>query len=156
MVAFAPSAICFPAMPQPTPLPEPAHFSRRCMAMLYDGFLLFAVEAFAAALLSWYLGTVPEDGNPAYFAFLLTIAFAFYGGFWTTGGQTLGMKTWRLRLETKDGGPVRFRTALLRFVAALFSWLPLGLGFIWMLWDKQRRTWHDMASGTRIVRLPKA
>ena len=124
--------------------------------MLYDGLLLFAVEAVAAGALSWYLGYVPDDGNPAYFAFLLVVAFAFYGGFWTTGGQTLGMKTWRLRVETEAGGTLGCKAALIRFAMALVSWLPLGLGFLHMLWDRRRRTWHDWASGTRIVRLPKS
>lgn len=142
-------------MPKPAARPEPAAFSRRLMAMLYDGLLLFAVEAVAAGCLSWYLGSVPEDGNPAYFAFLLTVAFAFYGGFWTAGGQTLGMKTWRLRVETETGDPLNFKAALIRFLMALASWLPLGLGFVRMLWDERRRTWHDVVSGTRVVRLPK-
>ena len=45
--------------------------------------------------------------------------------------------------------------ASLRFVAALLSWAAVGLGFLWQLWDRDRLTWHDRISGTRIVHYPK-
>jgi uncharacterized RDD family membrane protein YckC len=43
----------------------------------------------------------------------------------------------------------------LRFVVAMASWLLLGLGFLWVLWDKESRSWHDIYSDSRTVQLPK-
>jgi len=72
------------------------------------------------------------------------------------GGQTVGMKPWRLRIVGADGGPIGFRRALLRFAVALVSLAALGLGFLWCLIDRERRAWHDIAAGTLLVRLEKA
>jgi uncharacterized RDD family membrane protein YckC len=70
-------------------------------------------------------------------------------------GRTLGMQSWRLQLETTAGGDIGFASANIRFFAAIVSWLPAGLGFLWSLWDKDRLTWHDRLSGTHIVYYPK-
>jgi uncharacterized RDD family membrane protein YckC len=43
----------------------------------------------------------------------------------------------------------------LRFLAAIVSWLPFGLGFWWQLWDRDGLTWHDRLSSTRLVHYPK-
>ena len=116
--------------------------------------LLFAVLAFAGALWALTLG-IPEDGNLWYFTYLLLVACGFFSGFWMKGGQTLGMKTWRLRVETDQGQTLGLKQALLRFFAAILAWLPAGLGFLWMLVDPKRKALHDHISGTRIVTLPK-
>jgi uncharacterized RDD family membrane protein YckC len=87
--------------------------------------------------------------------YLLLIAFAFFGWFWVHGGQTLGMRAWRLRLVSADGGPVSWKQAAIRFAAALLSWSCLGLGFFWALIDREKRAWHDRLSGTRLILLPK-
>jgi len=72
------------------------------------------------------------------------------------GGQTLGMRVWRLRLYALHGGPVEPKQAALRLLAAPFSIAVLGLGYIWVLIDRERRTWHGRISGTRLVLLPQA
>jgi uncharacterized RDD family membrane protein YckC len=74
---------------------------------------------------------------------------------WRRGGQTLGMRPWRLKLESRDGTPLRRRQLWLRFAVATLSLLLGGLGFWWAWLDRQRLTWHDRASGTRLVRMPK-
>ena len=65
------------------------------------------------------------------------------------------MQSWGLQLETEDGQLPSTVTASLRFAAALLSLLPLGLGFLWQLWDKDSLTWHDRISKTRLVYYPK-
>jgi uncharacterized RDD family membrane protein YckC len=65
------------------------------------------------------------------------------------------MQSWGLQLETPDGGKPTLATASVRFFAAILSSAPAGLGFLWQLWDKDKLTWHDRISGTRIVHYPK-
>jgi uncharacterized RDD family membrane protein YckC len=85
--------------------------------------------------------------------YLLTISFIYYGWFWTHGGQTLGMKTWKMKLQQEDGEAVTWPLALLRFITAIISWSAAGLGFIWSLFHPQRRTWHDMVSKCVLIDL---
>ena len=87
-----------------------------------------------------------------YTVYLLAVAFLYYGWSWTHGGQTLGMKAWRLKLNAVDGGPVNWRRAALRMLSACLSLGSLGLGYLWILIDRESRAWHDRLSGTRIVR----
>ena len=120
--------------------------------MVYDGVLVVAVWMVATAVLLPFTGG--EAVRPAqgwYTAYLMALAFAYFGWFWTRGGQTLGMRSWRLRLVGTDRSRVRWGQALVRFLGACVSWLPLGAGFLWALVDPCRRTWHDRLSDTVIV-----
>lgn len=75
---------------------------------------------------------------------------------WSRGGQTLGMRPWRLRLEGVAGAPAPDRRRLwIRYAVGTLSLLAGGLGFWWAWLDRDRLAWHDRASGTRMVVLPK-
>ncbi len=74
---------------------------------------------------------------------------------WKRGGQTLGMRPWRLRVTGSDGGAPGGRALWLRYLVGGLSLLAGGLGFWWAWVDRDRLTWHDRASGTRMLRLPK-
>jgi uncharacterized RDD family membrane protein YckC len=65
------------------------------------------------------------------------------------------MQVWRIRVQNKDGSAISLWQALLRFLTAIASWIFGGLGFWWMLWDKQNMSWHDHYSESVIVCLPK-
>jgi len=135
--------------------PQQVKLPRRLMIILYDALLLFAVLFFASAIgVMLHRGEAVEN-SLAFNVYLLGVAFLYYGWFWTESGQTLGMKSWRVRLQQRDGSNITWQQAGIRFAAAILSWLPLGLGFLWMLWDKEGLTWHDRLSDTRLVRLPK-
>jgi len=58
-------------------------------------------------------------------------------------------------LQTPEGTLPSLGAATIRFFAAIVSWLPLGLGFFWQLWDAERLTWHDRLSKTRVVYYPR-
>lgn len=75
---------------------------------------------------------------------------------WRGGGQTLGMRPWRLRVVAADGGTPVTRGLVLRYLVGTLSLLAGGLGFWWAWVDRERLAWHDRASGTRLVRLPRA
>ncbi|MGI9234489.1 MAG: RDD family protein [Woeseiaceae bacterium] len=130
---------------------------RRLAAMLYDALLVIALLFLATVPFIVTRGGEPvEAGENFLYRLVLTgVVFAFFVGFWSRSGRTLGMQSWGLQLETMDGQVPSTATASLRFVAALLSLLPLGLGFLWQLWDKEALTWHDRISGTRLVYYPK-
>ena len=125
----------------------------------HDSLLLVAIFTLAAALVVLPAGLLFDarvpDGHPLFRAYLVAISLGFFCGFWMRGGQTLGMRAWRVKLVRKDGLPISLRDALLRYFAALLSWAPLGAGFLWILVDPQRLAWHDRLSGTRLVMLSR-
>ncbi|GAB6141058.1 RDD family protein [Methylosoma difficile] len=124
---------------------------RRLAAISYDLFLLLAVLFVATALiLPFNRGEAFTPDQFFYPLYLFVVSFVFYGWFWTHGGQTLGLRAWKLKVLTFDRQPISWGQALLRFVAALFSWLPLALGFVWILFDRNRRGWHDHFSKTAV------
>jgi len=122
---------------------------RRLAAIVYDSFILIAVLfAATAPVVALHGGAV--EGSWLFTLYLLGIVFVFFGGFWTHGGQTLGMKAWHVRVIRSDGARMDWRDAVLRFVIAAVGWLPLGAGYWWALFDDQSRGWHDRLSGTRL------
>ena len=124
-------------------------------AMVYDGLLCVAIAFLATAVaLAFTGGEAIPPGTGLFQAWLLLACFPYFGWCWSRGGQTLGMRAWRLRLVRNDGRRVTLAAAALRYAAALVSWAALGLGFLWLL-APGRRSWHDRISGTRVVRLPR-
>lgn len=143
------------------PVPVRAGLLRRLGALVYDSLLLLAVLIVATALFLPLTGgeAIVPDEQPAleavYRLTLLLLIVGFYGLFWTRRGQTLGMASWRLRVEREDGRLLTWGDTLRRLGWGLLSVLPAGLGFAWILVDQQRRAWHDRLSGTRVVVVPK-
>lgn len=139
----------------------PAGLVRRLGALLYDTLLLVAVLMIATALLLPFTGgeaITSAGGWPlqwAYRTVLAGLVVLFYGSFWTRSGQTLGLKSWRLRLEREDGAPLTWGDTLRRLAAAIVSLLPAGLGWLWIVVDPGKRAWHDRLSRTRIIVVPK-
>lgn len=123
--------------------------------MSYDGLVLFAV-LFAATVVVLPLnrGQAFAPHNVAYTIYLLAVSFVYFGWFWTHGGQTLGMRAWGVRLVGQSEDRVSWRQSLVRYLTALVSLAPLGLGFLWAVFDRESRAWHDHASGTRLVVQP--
>lgn len=85
-----------------------------------------------------------------YPAYLLLISMLFFVWFWTHGGQTLGMRAWKIELVTTTGGTVDWRCASMRFLAALLSWACFGLGFVWSVFDREGLSWHDKLSASHL------
>ena len=130
---------------------------RRLAAAAYDGLVVVGLFFIASALVMPISRGAITPEHPAaeilYRLYLLAIGFLFFAGFWTRNGQTLGMLAWRVKVvRSGDGTRITWPQALLRYLAALLSWLPLGLGFWWSLWDAEGKTWHDRLSGTELRR----
>lgn len=168
-VESPPSSLAFPL----------AKLPRRLAAIGYDGLLLtgvlFVAAALALGLAVMLAGSAaveahnPLPGNPFFRTYLLLVCFFFYGGFWVRGGQTLGMRAWRLRVRRRDGRAIGWWQALLRFLIAslwlapvvylhqvfkLGVGLSLGTGFACLLLLLALRL-PDRFSETELVLLPK-
>jgi uncharacterized RDD family membrane protein YckC len=130
---------------------QPAGLMRRLAAAVYDSLLLLALLFLATAAIAPFL---PDDHVQAgalwYRGYLVLVAFIFFGWFWTHGGQTLGMRAWKLRVRKTTGGTLGWGTALLRFAAAWPAWLSV-IGVVWCAVPPRKRALHDWLSGTEIV-----
>ncbi len=137
-------------------VPVPATFLARVAAMVYELLLVTAV-LFIASLPFLYLVGNAETGWRHYVfqLYLVGVLFAYFSAFWRRSGQTLAMKTWRIRLVDLNGGRVSLKQAALRFALALPGLALAGAGFWWALFDRDRQFLHDRLAGTRLVRVPR-
>lgn len=128
----------------------------RLLALLYDLFPVAGLWFLVAALFVVAHGDAVTGGALGLleFAALWAVTGAYAVASWRHGGQTLGMRPWRLRVVAGDGSPPSVRALLVRYVVGNLSLLPGGLGFWWAWVDRDHLTLHDRASGTRMVRGP--
>jgi uncharacterized RDD family membrane protein YckC len=132
---------------------------RRLAALVYDGLLLIALGfVYSGIILTvqvQFFGTYEAQplGGLGLAGLWLFLSL-YYIWCWRRAGQTLGMKTWRLRLQQPDGSPPTWRQAWLRCLLAPFSLVSV-LGYLWCLWSRSGDCLHDLGSGTRLVVLPK-
>ncbi len=136
---------------------SPASFAKRLAAMVYDGLIVVSIwigVGIVATLLNQG-GVDTPMGRAAVQSATFCCVFLFFGYFWTKSGQTLGMQAWRLRVQTFDGQRISWTQALIRYLTAIVSWIPLGLGYLWMLFGDEHLTWHDRWSESCIVSLPR-
>lgn len=133
-------------MPKTTP-----GMARRLASMLYESLVVFAV-----LLIGFFLPQILLYGFGLAMAprllllHVILLLMFYFVWFWLNGGQTLPMKTWKLRLASADGRSLRPAQALLRYLAAWPSVLFFGVGFLWAVFDRDRQFLHDRIAGTRI------
>ncbi|MFZ2752839.1 MAG: RDD family protein [Lysobacteraceae bacterium] len=149
----------------PAPAKPDALILRRLLAMFYDLWPVLALWMLLSALfnLGYYLGghserDILETGSVLGLLLWVCcwlIAGAYAVSSWARGGQTLGMRPWRLRVIAAGGTPATRRQLIKRYVVGTLSLLMGGLGFWWAWFDRERLTWHDRVSGTRVVRVAK-
>jgi len=127
--------------------------ARRLASALYDLLLTVALAIFVTfPFLAVFGDSTQGWRRHALQAWVLVAIGAYYVWFWTRGGQTLPMKTWRIRLvRAEGGGPVHAGRALHRYALALLGTLAVGLGFAWALVDRDRQFLHDRLAGTALV-----
>ncbi len=147
------SAESGPPPPLPTPMPvtetmsasdsEALAFPR---ANFWERMGAAFLDVILVAILSSLVGGVP-------LGFL--VALAYFAGMWAWKGTTVGGIVLNLKVVRLDNQPVTFPVALVRGLAAAFSVVVLFLGFLWMIWDRDKQTWHDKIAGTVVIRLPR-
>ena len=129
-------------------------FMRRLVSILYEMLLLIAVLFIA----SFIFHLVFQDTSsilfrPLFQIYLLLIAGIYFTWFWTHGGQTLPMQTWKLRVVSADAHQLRLKQATARYLFAVIGFFFFGCGILWALLDRDGLFLHDRLAGTRIVRI---
>lgn len=140
--------------PMNAPARNRALVGRRLLALLYDllpatGLWFGVAAAFTLAhgdaIRGGWLGGLELSA-----LWLATGVYATCS--WRHGGQTLGMRPWKLKVIAADGGTATWRALWLRYAAGTVSLLLAGAGF-WSAWiDPDGLAWHDRISGTRLGR----
>ena len=145
-----------PARAVPVPADAAPGIVRRLASMLYEAILLFAVAFLATWLFQFAAGTVRIEGWRMHLLqlFLLAVFAAYFLWCWLRGGQTLAMKTWRIRLVArKDHARLSPQAALLRFACALVL-VPSLIGIAWAWVDRDRQFLHDRLAGSLLIPVP--
>ena len=141
--AAASDPISLAPPPGPTTIPQAlglprANFWERMGAAFLDVILV--------SILSAVVGGLP-------LGFL--VALAYFAGLWAWKGTTIGGIVLNLKVVRLDDQPMSFAVGLVRALASALSVIVLFLGFLWMIWDRDKQTWHDKIAGTVVVRTPR-
>ena len=130
----------------------PASLGRRLGAMLYDSWLLLAIWFISIGLSNLAL----QQTSPPWLvqSIMLVEWYLFFAYFWSHGGQTAGMRAWRIKVVAPNGELVNLATATLRFFCAVPSMISL-IGLLWIFYDRENRSWHDLWSKSVVVHMPK-
>lgn len=129
-------------------------FPRLIASIFYDGLLLTAVLFFATFLLLLIPEEIRNSNSLVQVAkvfWYLLVCYIYFVGFWLKGGQTPGMKPWKIILVNMQGDSPSLKQATLRFFSAILSWALLGTGFLWMLVDSNHYSLHDHLSGSKLI-----
>ena len=137
--------------PGSTASPAKPGFFRYFAAIFYDLVLVIALFFVTTAILLPFNQGEAIQSTFLFPLYLLCVSFIFYGWFWTHGGQTLGLRAWKLRLISDEQTDINWKQAFIRYITAGCSWIMLGLGFFWRLWQKDSKTWQDLSSKSYII-----
>jgi uncharacterized RDD family membrane protein YckC len=138
------------AAPEAAP---PASLRTRIASLVYEVMLLLAVLFVSSYLFLVFARDAQSGWQRILFQmYLLTVCGIYFVFCWSRTGQTLPMKTWRLRVVTQNGSPPNPRHALLRYLLAVPGMLT-GASILWACFDREKLFLHDRLARTRIVRV---
>lgn len=124
---------------------ERAGFWRRLGAAVIDAIIIGIVEAIVAAVI----------GRAAGYGIGFVFGAAYFTFFHGRTGQSPGDAALGLKVIDFRGGtvqPIGYARALFRWFISIFSGVVILIGYLWMLWDPEKQTWHDKAAGSVVVR----
>lgn len=153
---------------------------KRLLAAFYDSLLILASLFFATLLtLPFTKGEIAAENNIYMSIYLFSVVIIFYGWFWTHGGQTLGMRSWKQKLISLNGKAVSWQQSFFRVLtgapawilflvslllwlfpekthatkhlASIPAWLIVIVSFIWILLDNRSGSWRDKITGTQVI-----
>lgn len=132
-------------------------------AVLYDWLIIIGLLILAGfipvGISHFILGRDAIEGGLAavlFWLWNLTIVAFYFIGFWRSKKQTVGMRVWRLHIESQDGQPLSWHQGLMRFAIAVPAWGLALIGILWRYTNPERLSWTDRASRTRLLYTPKA
>jgi len=160
------------------PIGMAAGLGIRMLAGGYDVCIVFALCFLAfipLTIAEQSLGMIPQWIKGM---LVVTIAYAYFVGFWTKAGTTTGMRPWKLRIAMCDSGEIpSLPAATVRFAGMMLTWLALGMTLVYMafrdtghflfylsailpgisigimLTNRHKQTLHDLIAGTSIYRI---
>lgn len=130
-------------------------FLRRIACIIYDTVVVAALWMLAAFPVVALHNAPIESGTFWFQAYLAAVTGTYFVWSWWRGGQTLGMRAWRVHLMSDRHPTPKLSACLLRYFTAYLSSFALGAGWLWALGHPTARTWHDLATGTYLVRYKK-
>jgi len=135
---------------------QPAGFLKRILALVYDSLLIAAIVLVLSLLLVFINGGYPESGSFISFIqfFILVVTGPiFYSYFWIVNkGQTTGMQAWKIKLVTMDETELNIKKTMLRCLISTISFAFIGLGYLWILYDKDDLSWSDILTKTKVIK----
>ena len=134
--------------------PISVSLARRLGAIFYDYLVIVAILLVVTAFWTGIGITESHALYPLYVGFVNLTVFLYFAWCWTHGGQTIGMKIWRIVLVSTRDDPFSWIRAATRSAIAIISVACVGIGFLWMLIDNDKMTWHDRFSDARLVFVP--
>ena len=130
-------------------------WARLLACLLYEGLVVFGIVLIGFLMPQIVLAAYGMGfSSKALWLHIVVLLMFYFVWFWLNGGQTLAMKTWKLRIVNIDGTPVSLKQGWIRYALAWPSVLFFGAGLIWALFDRDRQFMHDRLAGTCIVLLP--
>jgi len=127
-------------------------FWRRILCMIYEFLLLIAVLFIAGFIFHLiYNDTDSPYFRPIFQLYMLSVAGVYLIWFWTHGGQTLAMQTWKIRVVSASGEGISIWQAIARYFFAITSISFFGCGIIWALLDREGQFLYDRIVGTKII-----
>ena len=134
---------------------ETAGFIKRICALTYDSLVVIGIILSLTLALVWLNNGPGESGSLVSYMQLSIIIFSgplFYSYFWIKNqGQTLGMQAWRIKLVTAENKNITLKDSIKR---CFFS-IILFPGYLWILIGKDKLSWADILSNTKIINLRK-
>jgi uncharacterized RDD family membrane protein YckC len=127
---------------------------RLIAACLYELLLLIALWMLCTLLFVSLFGDATHSEKRYFLQFILWLVTGVYFVWcWCRSGQTLPAKTWKIKLVNQDNTCLTCKQAFIRYALASASLLACGLGFIWILLDKDQLFLHDRLLKTRFIQL---
>ena len=119
-------------------------FWRRFAAALVDGILIGIVGGILGAIFG-----LDRNASNGIGTLLGLVYYTYFEG---TSGQTVGKKALGIRvIDLSGGGPIGYGRAFIRYIGRFVSGIVLLLGYLWMIWDKEKQTWHDKFANSVVV-----
>ncbi len=127
----------------------------------YAGFwirlLAYLIDIVILAVISGVLfgNSCPDTGSfcASYDGWQMIIPLGYMFGFWVWKSATPGKLALKLRIIDEKGNPLTSKTAAMRLLGYFVSGLTLGIGFLWIAWDKEKQGLHDKVAKTHVVKI---